>query len=175
VSTFESPIEEKMAGILEELGVTYACQVEVGGRHFPARCKSARGCRWQGDEEQAEYAEGIESLPTCECDDFAELEDHTCRWLVPAATHLRYRLDFALEVYGQKVDVECDGAGFHRSEEQVAHDLERDRWLKDQGWLVRRFTGGQIISQRAMVKRELRNVIADLANIHKAANQSTLL
>lgn len=56
-----------------------------------------------------------------------------------------YRLDFAFEIAGKKVAIECDGHEFHeRTKEQAARDKSRDRALTAEGWRVMRFTGSEI-------------------------------
>lgn len=43
------------------------------------------------------------------------------------------------------VVVECDGHDFHeRTPQQAAHDKQRDRFMAARGWVVIRFTGGEI-------------------------------
>jgi very-short-patch-repair endonuclease len=56
-----------------------------------------------------------------------------------------FRLDFAFEIAGKKVAIECDGHEFHeRTKEQAARDKARDRALTAAGWRVLRFTGSEI-------------------------------
>lgn len=45
-----------------------------------------------------------------------------------------YRLDLAYLAH--RIALEYDGADFHRSPEQRAHDLRRRTWLREQGWIV---------------------------------------
>ena len=59
----------------------------------------------------------------------------------PGVEVARYRLDLAIRREGAMVDVECDGAPFHREDEQ---DAERDRALQEMGWTVVRFSGRRI-------------------------------
>jgi very-short-patch-repair endonuclease len=53
-----------------------------------------------------------------------------------------YRIDLAFPE--EKIAVECDGKEWHSSQEQMKHDIERDRYLKQQGWKVMRFSGTEI-------------------------------
>ncbi len=56
-----------------------------------------------------------------------------------------FRLDFALEISGKKVAIECDGHEFHeRTKEQATRDKARDRALTAEGWRILRFTGSEI-------------------------------
>lgn len=59
----------------------------------------------------------------------------------PGVNAGNYRLDLAIERNGIRLDIECDGAPFHRDREQ---DSARDRELSDQGWTVLRFSGREI-------------------------------
>ncbi len=54
----------------------------------------------------------------------------------------RYRLDMAVRQGDTAVDIECDGAPFHRDDER---DAERDRALREMGWAVVRFSGRRIM------------------------------
>src|SRR5690625_2649921 len=62
----------------------------------------------------------------------------------------RYRLDFLVRVcvreYQGEFAIECDGADFHTSEEQVAADRERTDNIEAVGISVLRFTGKEIRS-----------------------------
>ena len=56
----------------------------------------------------------------------------------------RYRADFLLQSKdGRKIVVECDGAQ-HQEPGNKAHDKARDRYLKEQGYQVLRFSGERI-------------------------------
>jgi len=50
----------------------------------------------------------------------------------------RHRLDIAVEQDGVRLDVECDGAAFHRDREK---DAVRDHAIEAEGWKVMRFSG----------------------------------
>ncbi len=57
----------------------------------------------------------------------------------------RYRSDFILEGYGQKILIECDGHDFHeRTKGQAEHDRSRDREAQQAGYSILRFTGSEI-------------------------------
>jgi very-short-patch-repair endonuclease len=55
-----------------------------------------------------------------------------------------YRADILLDDDGRKLVIECDGAAFHNSREQVERDKRRDRYCTAQGYAVMRFTGSEI-------------------------------
>jgi very-short-patch-repair endonuclease len=55
-----------------------------------------------------------------------------------------YRADILVEIDDRKLIVECDGAEFHGSPEQVERDKRRDRYCAARGWCVMRFTGSEI-------------------------------
>jgi very-short-patch-repair endonuclease len=46
----------------------------------------------------------------------------------------KFLIDLALPEY--RVAIEADGKKYHSSESQKAHDREKDRYLKNQGWTV---------------------------------------
>lgn len=54
----------------------------------------------------------------------------------------KYRVDLAFP--HQMIAIECDGKDFHSSPEQKAHDRRKDKFLRDRGWIVLRFTGSKI-------------------------------
>ncbi|MBU9714409.1 endonuclease domain-containing protein [Evansella tamaricis] len=54
----------------------------------------------------------------------------------------KFRIDIAFPV--QKLAIECDGAAFHSTPKQKAHDRKKDTFLRKHGWKVLRFTGSQI-------------------------------
>ncbi|MEK5107235.1 DUF559 domain-containing protein [Cytobacillus sp. FSL K6-0129] len=62
----------------------------------------------------------------------------------------RYRIDLTLPNY--KIAIECDGKAYHSSPAQKAHDRKKDKFLRNNGWVVLRFSGRQI-------NRELSKVI----------------
>lgn len=55
-----------------------------------------------------------------------------------------YRADILLTADGRKLVVECDGAAYHGSREQVARDKKRDRYCVARGIHVMRFSGAEI-------------------------------
>lgn len=66
--------------------------------------------------------------------------------LVPQFKWSHYRSDWA--IYNPKSQgallLECDGAAFHSSEDQVAHDARKDAAAHDRGFLTMRFSGSDI-------------------------------
>lgn len=78
-------------------------------------------------------------------------------FLFPQTNIGKYRVDFYLlarlivsnpKVWGKfkeaKIVIECDGKAFHSREDQKTRDAERDKYLKDNGYEVTRFTGSEI-------------------------------
>ena len=56
-----------------------------------------------------------------------------------------YRADIWVQASGHNLVIECDGAAFHGSMEQVAHDKRRDRYCALQNIAVMRFSGAEIM------------------------------
>jgi hypothetical protein len=141
----ESPIEERMAAILKELGIPYETQVEVGQQTFPGYCRSqyADDCNYFWDEGCHYEAE--------------------CEWWMGAKSYPLYRLDFAVCIGRHKIAIECDGFHFHRSTgDQLSKDAERDIWLRQNGWTVKRWFGTTITSRPSVVKRDLKQLWATI-------------
>lgn len=61
----------------------------------------------------------------------------------------KYHIDLAL--YGPRIAIECDGKTYHSSLEAKARDRRKNRYLKEQGWKVMRFSGRQINGELAKV------------------------
>lgn len=55
-----------------------------------------------------------------------------------------FRADILIEEGGRRLVVECDGAAFHGSKEQVERDKRRDRYCAARGIYVMRFSGAEI-------------------------------
>jgi len=72
--------------------------------------------------------------------------------LIPKFVTKRYTLDFAL-VGEKRVNIECDGFGNHNIIDglPVIEDIERDEYLKNEGWEVLRFPNHQIITKSDFV------------------------
>ncbi len=65
--------------------------------------------------------------------------------LIPQYKFDRYRADFAVRPPGTSyIFIECDGAEFHSSKEQIARDKEKDATAARAGIPVLRFTGSEI-------------------------------
>lgn len=69
--------------------------------------------------------------------------------IIPQYRICRYRLDFGLFVRVRdggvaKLALECDGAEWHSSLEQVAYDKNRDGFLRRRGWHVLRMPGWRL-------------------------------
>lgn len=79
--------------------------------------------------------------------------------LIPKQIVKRYTLDFAL-VGKKKIDIECDG--FQHSIVDglpVIEDVERDAYLKKEGWSVLRFPNHQIVTDMDSVLDEILEAI----------------
>lgn len=64
----------------------------------------------------------------------------------------RYSIDIALP--GHRIAIECDGAAYHSTKAQKAHDRAKDKFLKANGWKVLRFTGKRIYKDlNGIIKR----------------------
>lgn len=84
--------------------------------------------------------------------------------LIPKFIAKRYTLDFAL-IGAKRLDIECDGFGNHNIVDglPVIEDIERDEYLKKEGWEVLRFPNHQIIIKPDFViKRILDKIKNDL-------------
>jgi len=81
--------------------------------------------------------------------------------LIPKKVVKRYTLDFAL-VGERKIDIECDGHQHEIIEGlPVIEDVERDEFLKKEGWEVVRFPNHRILCEPEVVVRELLDLLND--------------
>lgn len=69
----------------------------------------------------------------------------------------KYRIDLAL--LGQRIAIECDGKAYHSSPQQKAHDRRKDKYLKDNGWRVLRFSGRMITRDLGKVLQRIDEAI----------------
>jgi len=77
--------------------------------------------------------------------------------LIPKLVYKRYTLDFAL-VGPKKIDIECDGSQHDIIKGlPVIEDVERDEFLKKEGWTVLRFPNHQILSNIKDVEEKIIN------------------
>lgn len=135
-------LEEKMASILDEIGVKYISQFEIGTK-YPEGCNSKYPCRYKDED----------FVNPCQL-----ARDEECEWrqnYVPL-----YILDFAINIYGKNICIECDGYKWHFNREN--EDAIRDKYLKDNGWIVKRYAGTIITSHRSKVKKELSELFDSL-------------
>jgi len=73
--------------------------------------------------------------------------------LIPKLVFNRYTLDFAL-VGSDKIDIECDGVQHEIIEGMpVIEDVERDEYLRNNGWKILRFPNHRVLSNRHEVVR----------------------
>jgi len=97
---------------------------------------------------------------------FEKLQDidfeHLGYRLIPKLVVKRYTLDFAL-LGRKKINVECDGCQHEIIEGfPVLEDVERDDFLKKEGWEVLRFPNHRVLSQtKTVVESILNSVKAD--------------
>lgn len=82
-----------------------------------------------------------------------ELADYIASWILyhdaeatitTQAVIGPYRADILIESRGSRLVVECDGAAYHNSIEQVERDKRRDRYCVTQDIAVMRFTGREV-------------------------------
>lgn len=72
--------------------------------------------------------------------------------MIPQYPFGRYRMDWAFRFrdrYQPLVFVECDGAEYHSTPEQVANDRAKDEAASAAGIMLLRFTGSDIVSARS--------------------------
>jgi very-short-patch-repair endonuclease len=62
----------------------------------------------------------------------------------------KYRIDLAL--LGPRIAIECDDKAYHSTPKAKARDRRKDKYLKENGWQVLRFSG-------RMITRDLGKVI----------------
>ncbi len=79
--------------------------------------------------------------------------------LIPKLVVKRYTLDFAL-LGNKRINIECDGYQHEIIEGlPVLEDIERDEFLKKEGWEVLRFSNHKILSQtKVVIEHILRNI-----------------
>lgn len=65
----------------------------------------------------------------------------------------RYRIDIAFKK--EKIAIECDGKAYHSTKQQLANDRRKDRYLRNEGWRVLRFSGSQIYNDPDLCCRQI--------------------
>lgn len=65
----------------------------------------------------------------------------------------KYSIDIALPNYN--LAIECDGKAYHSTPKQKAHDRRKDKFLRDNGWRVLRFSGSRITRDLKGVVRRI--------------------
>jgi very-short-patch-repair endonuclease len=81
--------------------------------------------------------------------------------LIPKLVVKRYTLDFAL-LGKKKIDIECDGCQHELIEGlPVLEDVERDDFLKKEGWEVLRFPNHRILTQANIVIEDILNLLKE--------------
>jgi len=75
--------------------------------------------------------------------------------LIPKLVVKRYTLDFAL-LGKKRIDIECDGCQHEIIEGlPVLEDVERDEFLKKEGWQVLRFPNHKVLTQTNIIIEEI--------------------
>ncbi len=159
-------LEERMAGILNELEQPFTEQYEVGERVFPSYCRSKYdNCQFRNLHMRIDD----DDYASCDCggdggyQHYSQYGDELCKWYVPAQSYPLYILDFAIFIGSNKVCIECDGFQWHYAHDwQRKYDAARDKYLRDNGWIVKRFAGITITSHRNRVKRDLKEFLDSL-------------
>jgi hypothetical protein len=72
---------------------------------------------------------------------------------------IRYILDFALFKRKKKIDVELDGYQFHK--DRKAYDEKRNKFLEEDGWIVKRFSSSRINKEYQSVLLELKECLIE--------------
>jgi very-short-patch-repair endonuclease len=69
----------------------------------------------------------------------------------------KYRIDLAL--IGPRIAIECDGKAYHSTPKAKARDRRKDKYLKDNGWRVLRFSGRMITRDLGKVLQRIETEI----------------
>lgn len=78
---------------------------------------------------------------------------------------VKYRLDLAVFCKRGKLDIECDGRGWHSAPAQRARDAVRDNWLRRRGWILLRFGEHEILCNLPGCVREIKKAVRTLGGI----------
>ncbi len=71
-----------------------------------------------------------------------------------------YIMDFAIITDKVKINLECDGREYHKTnEDQEAKDRKRDDYMINKGWLPVRFSGDQITKNFLFCAETVRKII----------------
>lgn len=76
----------------------------------------------------------------------------------------KYTVDFYLSYQTEsglaEFIIECDGHDYHeRTKEQAAHDKKRDRYFTENGYIVLRYTGSEILRDRRSLTGSIWSII----------------
>lgn len=69
----------------------------------------------------------------------------------------KYRIDLAL--LGPRIAIECDGKAYHSTQQAKARDRRKDKYLKENGWRVLRFSGRMITRDLGKVLQRIDETI----------------
>ncbi len=69
----------------------------------------------------------------------------------------KYRIDLVIL---NKIAVECDGKAFHSSPKQKQHDRKKDKFLRENGYIVLRFSGRDIYRRQQYILRKIKENIS---------------
>lgn len=87
-------------------------------------------------------------------------------YIVPQFKIGAYRLDFAIFFIVDdrlvKIDLECDGKGYHSSPDQMDRDEARNKTLVRDGWIVLRYAGGPLHHRPGACADEIQFLIEQL-------------
>jgi very-short-patch-repair endonuclease len=119
------------------------------------------------------YVKCESPIETALLDQFAATELNGC-WVADAQVSVEGvgRVDFVLRHPSSTtaIAIECDGHDFHeRTKQQAARDRKRDRTLQALGYVVLRFTGSEIVGNRAEVCREIGQALLRLVPLQADA------
>lgn len=148
-------LESKMADILKELKQPYTEQYKIGYKTVLNLCSSEDYCPHKSGDDYWGGNIYCHSYNVC-------YEDQDCDYYTNEFIP-KYILDFAVFINNKSICIECDGFEFHRATDwQVLKDIERDKYLRDQGWIIKRFAGVTIVNHKNRIKKELKELFDSL-------------
>jgi very-short-patch-repair endonuclease len=75
-----------------------------------------------------------------------------------------YRVDFLITVVSPissyKIVIECDGHDFHeKTKQQVSKDKKRDRYFQQNGYIVFRYSGSDIVNDPSVIRVDIMELV----------------